>query len=55
MESKKWEKPSVEEIIVKEDSTSMDCQGKRIGCYAGSSCGSIESSKNLEKDEEKQE
>lgn len=39
--SKKWNAPSVQEVEVKEDSTSAGCQGKRIGCYAGSSCGSV--------------
>lgn len=40
--SKEWKTPSVEEVKVKEDSASAGCQGKRLGCYAGSSCGSIE-------------
>ncbi|MBI5076961.1 hypothetical protein HZB94_01080 [Candidatus Falkowbacteria bacterium] len=39
---KKWHKPQSKEVEVTEDSTSMDCQGKRVGCYAGSSCGSVE-------------
>ncbi|MEK7200945.1 MAG: hypothetical protein AAB672_02345 [Patescibacteria group bacterium] len=38
----KWVQPQVSEVEVKEDSTSMSCEGKRIGCYAGSSCGSVE-------------
>jgi len=38
---KRWKDPKVKEVIAKEDSTSGDCQGKRIGCYAGSSCGSV--------------
>lgn len=40
-ESKEWQTPEVKEVILEEDSTSGDCQGKKIGCYAGSSCGSI--------------
>lgn len=39
---KKWVPPKVKEVPVVEDSTSTGCQGKRIGCYAGSSCGSVE-------------
>jgi len=38
---KSWDKPEVEEVEIKEDSTSTDCQGKRIGCYAGSSCAQV--------------
>ena len=38
---KKWTSPKVQEVQVKEDSTSIGCQGKKIGCYAGSSCGSV--------------
>ncbi|MDP2924704.1 MAG: hypothetical protein Q8O30_13485 [Candidatus Omnitrophota bacterium] len=39
--SKKWKTPKIKEVAVKEDSTSGDCQGKMIGCHAGSSCGSV--------------
>jgi len=39
---KKWCTPQSKEVEVKEDSTSAGCQGKKIGCYAGSSCGSVE-------------
>jgi len=38
---KKWKKPLAEEVAVTEDSTTVSCKGKRIGCYAGSSCGSV--------------
>lgn len=38
---KQWQSPRVREVEVKEDSTAGDCQGKKIGCYAGSSCSSI--------------
>jgi len=40
--TKKWKKPEAKKVDVKEDSTSSGCEGKRIGCYAGSSCGSVE-------------
>lgn len=39
---KEWRKPQVDEVQVKEDSTSTSCAGKARGCYAGSSCGSVE-------------
>ncbi len=39
--AKHWKIPKIKEVVLKEDSTSSDCQGKRIGCYAGSSCGSV--------------
>jgi len=39
---KKWHKPESKEVVVKEDSTATSCQGKAVGCYAGSSCGSVE-------------
>lgn len=42
MEPKKqWKPPEVKEVRLEEDSTSADCAGKSIGCYAGSSCGSV--------------
>lgn len=40
--SKEWKKPEIEEVAAKEDSLSGGCQMKRIGCYAGSSCGPVE-------------
>ena len=39
---KEWNTPEITEVELKEDSTSANCQGKKIGCYAGSSCGSVE-------------
>jgi hypothetical protein len=39
---KEWKAPEIQEVKVQEDSTTMACEGKRVGCYAGSSCGSIE-------------
>ena len=38
---KEWHEPQSKEVEVKQDSTAMACQGKAIGCYAGSSCGSV--------------
>ncbi len=38
---KQWQPPKIKEVRVKEDATSMQCGGKKIGCYAGSSCGSV--------------
>ena len=49
---KEWKPPEVQEVKIQEDSTSMDCQGKRIGCYAGSSCGSVEIKNPLKPAEE---
>lgn len=40
--NEQWKTPEVKEVALKEDSTSGDCKGKKIGCYAGSSCGSVE-------------
>jgi len=51
--SKKWKTPETKEVEVKEDSTSMGCQGKRIGCYAGSSCSSVKKKKAEEQDKKK--
>lgn len=38
---KPYQPPQAKAVKLQEDSTSADCQGKRVGCYAGSSCGSI--------------
>ncbi len=45
---KKWKTPKVKEVKIKEDSTSGNCQGKAVGCYAGSSCGSVKKKNDLQ-------
>ncbi len=47
--SKKWKVPKTKEVKIKEDSTAVNCQGKAIGCYAGSSCGSMKKIKSSKK------
>jgi len=42
---RRWKTPKTQEVELKEDGTSNSCQGKAVGCYAGSSCGSVKSSK----------
>ncbi len=49
-----WETPKVEEVAATDDSASAACQGKRIGCYAGSSCGSVtKTDADTDKDDKK--
>ena len=46
-----WKAPETEKVPVREDSTSANCQGKALGCYAGSSCSSIKKEKKQQGDE----
>jgi hypothetical protein len=45
---KKAEKPQAKEVSLKEDRVAAACQGKKLGCYAGSTCNSVK--KEVEKE-----